>query len=177
MIDEIIKFSEQFPIVEYDPNRLEPPQVNLMPHLLELFEIVGYNNKNIHENVNKNIPEDAYEPTDIDYLDTIQYPIYISDNVDESAHIVAYESIINPPLSELNLNHADYEQMRVHHEAANADLTICLTPYDLLLYEGQPLFAGQSAEAPITSYPLHEGLKSVNAKSLLDDLESPAHLS
>jgi len=177
MVDGLRRFADRFPIVEYDPNRLEPPQVDLKPHLLELFEILGYDDMHIHRGVEKKIPEDAYEPTDINYNDTIQHPIYISNNVDKSAHIVGFENITIPPLADFDLDHTDYEEMRLYYEVADTDITICLTPFDLLVYEGGPLFAGESPEPPIVSYPLHEDLAQNDAEELLTDLEPPADLS
>lgn len=177
MVDELLRFAHQFPVVEYDPNRLEPPQVDLKPYLMELFEISGYDDADVHRGVEKEIPEDAYEPTDLDYRDTIQYPAYISSDGDESAHIVGYESITIHPLSEFDLDHADYERMRLSHEVAGAEITVCLTPYDLLVYEGRPLFAGDPPEHPIVSYPLHKKLDQNYAEELLADLEPPANFS
>jgi hypothetical protein len=176
MVDELLRFADQFPIVEHDPNRPEPPQIDIKPYLLELLEISGYDDAHLHQGVEIETTEDAYEPTDIDYRGTIRYPVYISNNAGESAHIVGYGDMTIPPLADFDLDHASYEKMRLYHEVADAEITICLTPYDLLVYSGRPLFAGESPEPPIVSYPLHEGLDRNNAEELSADLEPPADL-
>lgn len=177
MVDRILEFADQFPVVEYGPNRPEPPQVDLTSYLIELLEIAGYAEAEIHRDVEKEIPDDAYEPTDIDYTGSITFPAYLSEDKDDPAHIVGYGQPVLPPLSEHGLDHADYEKMRVHHEVAGTDKTICLTPFDLLVYEGQPLFAGDPPRQPFTSYPLHEDPDSDDAENLLAELEPPSDLS
>lgn len=177
MADEILEFADQFPVVEYDPERPEPPQVSLIPLLIELLEIAGYAEGQIHQNVEKEIPDDAYEPSDVKYTESLTFSAYIAEDRDASAHIVGYEDPVIPPLSGDGLDHADYERMRVRHEVADAEITLGLTPYDLLIYDGMPLYAGNSPEPPITTYPLHEGFDSELARDLQEDLEPPSDLS
>lgn len=177
MHDQILEFANQFPIVEYNPDRLEPPQVNLVPYLIELFEIAGYSEAEIQQSVEIEVPDDAYEPTDMDHTGSITFPVYVSEVGEESAYMVGYEQPIIPPLSERGLDHVDYEQMRLHHDVSGADITLCLTPFDLLVYEGRPLFAGDPPEPPITSYPLHENLDRPVAERLFADIEASSDLS
>lgn len=176
MVSRILEFADQFPVVAYDPDRLEPPQVDLISYLVELFEILGYSEAHIHHAVEREIPEDAFEPADIEFRGSLTYPVYIAEDADASAHLVGYEAPIIPPLSEHGLDHADYERMRVYHEVADAEVTVCLTPFDLLVYEGRPLYAGNPPVPPVTSYPLWEDFDSELANDLQSELGPPPHL-
>lgn len=177
MSDKIREFADQFPVAEYDPDRCQPPQIGLTSYITELLEIAGYTEPQIHRGVEKKIPDDAYKPTDIEYTDTMTFPVYVAEDSDSSAHMVGYEDTVLPPLSEHGLSQADYEKMRIHHEVADADITVCLTPFDLLLCDGLPLYAGDSPEPPITSYPLHEYFDSDLSEDLQSELEPPSYFS
>lgn len=175
MTDTISSFVEEFPLVPVDAY---DPEVFVDPYLVRLLRIIGYDDSVIHRNVKIDVGDDVYEPTDLGPANSITYSVYVAEDPDSSPHLVGWGDDSIYPLSEGERGgHATYEALREAHETAKPNLTLLLTPYDLLVYDGSGSLFHGAAHAPIEYYSLHESdFDQETEQKLIDELEPPSDL-
>lgn len=178
MSDDLSSLIEEFPkapLGEIDPSTI---QGNLDTTLERILVLAGYNESDIQYGVEVDIKEDAYEPPDLEIESPLRIPIYISSSEDSSPYIVGSgdRSMVKSPFHG-NSDYFLYQSMIVFHETSGAEITLFLTPFDLLVYDGGGSAFHAEASGPIEYYPLHDQEFSVQSgREMIGDLQPPDEL-
>lgn len=157
MPPDLARLIDEFPLAP--PGETDPSTIrrDLDQCLQQLLEIVGYPKSVLHHDVALDIPDSIEELTDVEFRSPLHSPLYVAEDQQSSPYLVGkgYRWMAPSPFRGSG-SHGLYEAMRVHHETAEPEMTVFLTPFDLLIYDGTGSLFQADAPNPMEHYSLHE---------------------
>lgn len=157
MPPNLARLIDEFPLAP--PGETDPSTIrrDLDQCLHRLLEILGYQKSVIQRDVSLDIPDSIEQPTDVEFRSPLQIPLYVAEDQQSSPYLVGkgYRWMAPSPFRPSG-SHGLYEAMRVHHQTAEPEVTVFLTPFDLLIYDGTGSLFQPDAPTPIEYYSLHK---------------------